>query len=236
MIPNVETLNQIRSYTTDTSQLPKLSIGLRHPKLALEYLLLGPREFKIIHTPPLPNMETCILGASSSLPFTSHMVRATDIHEHLTTLYMLTVQHGLKTTVELGTRTGESTVALLYAAREIAGRVYSFDLNACEEARRTIESYGLSKYWSFAQADDLYVTWDHPIDHLFIDTTHTYEQTVKELEKFEPFVRRGGVITMHDIVLYPDVKKAIIHHFAGRSDWRMYEYLNNNGLAVIFKT
>ena len=198
--------------------------------------MLGKREFYRIKTPPIPTMETCLLGEKPDLPFGPHMSRQTDIHEHLATLYLLTVEHNLKNVLELGTRTGESTIALLYAAKRIGGIVHSFDLNPCELAKKQVAEYGLTEFWRFKQADDLDVEWDSPIDHLFVDTTHLYDQTLKELQKFEPHVKSGGIITMHDIVLYPDVKKAIVNYFKGRSDFRLYEYINNNGLAVIFKS
>jgi len=37
------------------------------------------------------------------------------------------------------------------------------------------------------------------IDILFIDTNHTYEQTMKELSTYYPLMRKGGVICMDDL-------------------------------------
>ncbi len=79
------------------------------------------------------------------------------------------------------------------------------------------------------------VEWNASIDHLFIDTAHTYEQTLKELQRFEPQVKNGGVTTLHDIVAFPDVLQAIKDYLVGRDDLQLYKYFNNNGLAVIFK-
>jgi predicted O-methyltransferase YrrM len=149
---------------------------------------------------------------------------------------MLTVQLRLNTVLELGTRGGESTVALLYATKEIGGRVFSIDMDECADAKRLVGTYGLKPYWQFIQADDLAVEWDKAVDHLFIDTSHTLDQTMKELKKYEPYVRRGGIITMHDSVTYPEVKEAVLTHLRERHDLRMYEYVNNNGLLVLFKS
>jgi len=113
--------------------------------------------------------------------------------------------------------------------------VFSFDIVECPEAEKVISQYALSRYWQFVQTDDLKADWTMPIDHLFIDTSHTYEQTFSELRKFEPFVREGGIITMHDQVTYPEVRRAILDYVKERSDLKKYEYLNNNGLTVIFK-
>lgn len=163
------------------------------------------------------------------------MIKPTDIHEHLATLFMLTVELNLKTVVELDTRGGESTIALLCAAKQIEGKVYSIDIDPCLETKKRIKSLGLQKYWTFIQGDDLKVKWNNPIDHLFIDTTHTFDQTVRELEKYEPHVKYGGIITLHDVVGFPKVLQAIKGYIKDRTDLRLYKYFNNWGLGVVFK-
>jgi predicted O-methyltransferase YrrM len=163
------------------------------------------------------------------------MAQPSDIWEHLATLHMLNVEFDLKTVLELGTAEGESTVALLQAAHQIDGRVYSIDINPCREAWNVITNFGLGDRWSFIQGDDLQVNWDKSIDHLFIDTSHTYEHTLKELQKYEPYVRIGGIITLHDTISFPEVMTAILDYIKNRGDLRVYNYLHNNGLAVIFK-
>lgn len=158
-----------------------------------------------------------------------------DIYAHLSTLHMLSVEIGAKTIVELGTRSGMSTLALASAARETGGRVHSFDVDACSLAHENLRAFGLEEHWSFHQEDDLAATWSAPIDHLFIDTTHTYEQTRAELAKWEPFVRSGGIVTLHDSFAFVAVDAAVRAHTAGRSDLRTYRHYHNNGLIVIFK-
>jgi predicted O-methyltransferase YrrM len=165
----------------------------------------------------------------------AHMIRPTDIHEHLMTLYMLTIEMKLKTILELGTRNGESTIAFLEAARRIGGKVFSIDVNRCLKAKEKVKSYGLEKYWVFMQNDDLEVKWDKSIDHLFIDTSHLFRHTLKELRKYEPYVRKGGLITLHDTVTYPEVIPALGIFARRRRDLRIYKYFNNSGLVVIFK-
>jgi hypothetical protein len=78
------------------------------------------------------------------------------------------------------------------------------------------------------------VDWNEGIDHLYIDGKHTYQQVFSELKKFEPFVRKGGIITLHDFVEF-DVRNAIYDFLKDRNDLKLYKYYNNNGLAVIFK-
>jgi predicted O-methyltransferase YrrM len=228
-----------------------IGAGLRNPRKSLEYLLLGPQKFKLLYifyseylslgpqkfkslylTPEF--RDTCYRWKPTDA-LEDHMTSITDIHEHLATIWMLAVEHGFQRVLELGTRKGESTTALLLAAKQNNGHVTSIDIDACLDARQAVEKLNLSDYWTFMQHDDLQVEWTEPIDLLFIDTSHTYEQTLKELEKFEPHVREGGTIIMHDIVADPPVHDAIMHYITGRNGLRLYRYINNNGLAIIFK-
>lgn len=163
------------------------------------------------------------------------MIKPTDIHEHIATLYMLSIELNLTTILELGTRGGESTIALLEAAKRIGGEVHSIDINPCLKARVRVKEYDLEEYWTFVQGNDLDLEWSKPIHHLFIDTSHTYKQTMHELVKYEPYVKPGGIITMHDTVSHPEVAMVIDRYFENKENFRIYKYFNNNGLAVIFK-
>lgn len=43
--------------------------------------------------------------------------------------------------------------------------------------------------------------WFECIDFLFIDGDHTYEGVKKDFEMYSPFVKKGGLIAFHDIVI-----------------------------------
>jgi predicted O-methyltransferase YrrM len=210
----------------------KLRSAIRNPREAILYITSGRTNYDKLK-PELNSIQQYSQIEPQS-PLEAHMLGGTDISEHLMTLYMLTRQMRLLNILELGVRTGESTVALLLAAKDIGGTVTSIDIVDCPEARSKVDSLGLSKWWRFVKGDDLEVEWHVSIDHLFIDTAHTYEQTLKELQRFEPQVR-NGIITLHDIVAFPDVLQAINGYLVGRDDLQLYKYFNNNGLAVIFK-
>lgn len=204
--------------------------AIRNPRRSLVYLI----DREAFYSRYGNTLETCFdFDAINEIQKLA--ARRTDIHEHLTTLYMLTVELGLKRILELGTRNGESTLALLMAASKIGGHVWSVDINPCKQARQRVYDSGFSSLWSFTQADDLSVNWTDEIDHLFIDTSHTYEQTLAELKKFEPHVRRNGIISMHDPVACPEVLSAVKEYVAIRNDLSYHIFLNNNGLAVLFK-
>jgi len=204
---------------------------VRDPRKALAWVVLRPEEYGRVFG---ELKDTCNQTVAVNL-LEKHMTKDTDIHEHLLTLYMLTVERRLGRILELGTRTGESTVALLLAARDVEGSVTSVDIDPCLEAKRNIRESGLDKYWTFIQADDLPVQWSSPIDHLFIDTSHTFEQTLRELQKYEPYVVSGGIVTLHDTVSNPEVLRAIRLYAMDKPHLKVYQYFNCNGLAVIIK-
>lgn len=212
------------------ASLSQIKEGLTHPGKTLQYLVLGKEKYEILQN--LKN-HSCTSGIKPSSPLESRMIIPTDIHEHLSTLYMLTVEFNLKKILELGTRTGESTVALLEAAKKIGGNVTSIDIDSCLDAKKLVTSVHLEDCWNFIQGDDLAVKWDGEIDHLFIDTSHTYEQTIAELTKFVPFVKPGGIVTLHDIISCPEVLSAINDYLRDKKNIKFYKFFNNNGLGIL---
>lgn len=161
-------------------------------------------------------------------------IAVSDINEHLPTLGMLTVEMDLRHILELGVRDGDSTIALLNAARAINGEVTSIDIEDCPIAQKRIQGEGLAPLWTFIHGGDLEIDWDRQISHLFIDTTHEYGHTVRELERYAPFVAPGGLITLHDFAV-PGVRRAVVEFVRDNPEMTLYSYMNNNGLAVIFK-
>ena len=210
----------------------KLKSGFKNPKKGLQYLLLGEKNFNTLHN---LNTHSCFSIDKISSPLESQMIQPTDIHEHLQTLHLLTVELNLKNILELGTRTGESTIPFLLAAKELHGKLTSVDIDPCTNAKEKVKKLNLDQYWNFIQIDDLKLDWNEQIDHLFIDTSHTYDHTIAEFRKFEPFVKKGGLITLHDIVSCPPVLDAINDYISNRKDLRFYKFFHNNGLGVIRK-
>lgn len=139
-----------------------------------------------------------------------------DIYEHLPTFVALVAELQATAVVELGTRTGVSTIAWLYAL-EGRGRLWSVDL----DVRPDIGNYD---HWTYIRGDDLdpdvYTQLPGSVDIVFVDTSHAYLQTLRELGLYRWLVRPGGRIVLHDTELaapelvgrqppFP-VKKAIV--------------------------
>lgn len=169
-----------------------------------------------------------------------HAKLGSDINEHLITLYNLGVALNAKKIFELGTRTGESMVALLEAVHTTGGILWSIDVTPCEEAKKKVADYNLGSRWKFIQSDDIEfgLKWGSTnlVDMVFVDTSHQYEHTKREIEVFEPLLRSGGIMAFHDTVSFPDgVLKPIKEFLADHPDYLFENHAYNHGLGIIRK-
>ena len=128
-----------------------------------------------------------------------------DIRAEMPLLYEAAACYPQVKVLELGVRTGNSTVAFLAAAEEAGGHVWSVDL---EPPHAPQDQWTGSGRWTFIQGDDLKIapleeTPGVPLrpDVLFIDTSHEYDHTLAELRRYVPLVAEGGVVLMHDTLL-----------------------------------
>jgi len=127
---------------------------------------------------------------------------------------------------ELGTRTGESTSALLAGAAASGGHVWSVDCGPV-----TVPDWWQDTgLWSFLAADDMSdeaAKWlPEELDVLFIDTSHLYDHTLAELRKYVPRVRPGGLVLCHDT----DISREFMIGYgelaaAGGPEWPVAEAL-----------
>lgn len=226
--------------------LSKIKNSIKDPRLALTYIILGKKRFYHLNY-----QHSCFSFSDTTNYLEFLMIQPSVIHEHLSTLYMLTVEFNLKNILELGTQFGVSTIALLTASKEIQGSVTTIDIDPCIDARKTVKDLNLDNFCKFIQADDTQVEWNEPIDHLFIDSKHSYNHVLKQLKKYEPYVNSGGLITLHDIVMHEflpngeptetitgtnSVLRAINKYLENRKDLKLYKYFNCNGLGIIRKS
>lgn len=131
-----------------------------------------------------------------------HAMIDTDISDHLEPLFVESMVVKPRLIVELGVRTGQSTFVFERVAKLCDAFLLSVDI-APQQNKTT---------WSrseFIQRDDLVVADEFPswcmrnnlepkIDVLFIDTSHEYHQTKKEIAKWFPFLSPRGVVFFHD--------------------------------------
>lgn len=137
------------------------------------------------------------------------------------------------TVVELGVRTGQSTVAFLHAIERIGdGRLWSVD----HDTPRVAAIVTVHPAWTFVRSDDLRAARraPTPIDVLFVDTSHTRPHTHAELAAYAPKVRPGGRIILHDTTPTCGVWGALGDWLHGRTGWWTIEvYPESYGLAVV---
>ena len=163
-----------------------------------------------------------------------------DIYEHLPVFVDMVKQVNAKKVIELGTRTGVSTIAWLYALEQTGGHLWSVDID-------TKPAIGDYPHWTFIQGDDesdvVLSQLPEKVDILFLDTSHHYEHTLRELRLYKAQVRSGGIIVCHDTELpvpegapptdpvYP-VKRAI-EKFISETGFRWVNLPNCWGLGII---
>jgi cephalosporin hydroxylase len=170
--------------------------------------------------------ETQVVYTPTYAAYQHHCVSPSDIQHHLPLLYSLARGH----VVELGTRTGVSTAALLAGVEAHGGCVLSVDVD--ERSAKVAEGHPKWTFWHGSSTDPATVDDIDPIDLLLIDTEHTYEQARAELALWGPHVAAGGTICMHDPETFPGVRRAATE-FAASKGWPITFVLPNNGMAVI---
>jgi hypothetical protein len=183
--------------------------------------------------------------------YNEHKNTPSDINEHLETLYNLGKECSHIT--EMGVRWVSSTWPLVYSNPK---KIISYDIvtnpniieviNLCNE---------YSVDYSFQEKDVLQLEIE-PTELLFIDTLHTYNQLIKELEIHSNKVSK--YIVLHDTDFFGRVDESVYEHASnlikgnpttkqglmtavedflstelGQS-WELFKiYKNNNGLTIL---
>jgi predicted O-methyltransferase YrrM len=149
-----------------------------------------------------------------------------DIHHHLPLLYSL----AKGTVVELGTRTGVSTAALLSGVERHGGTVTSVDIDDVSALYRGHPQWRCVRGSSTDPATAALV--EGQIDVLLVDTEHTYEQVTDELAVWGPRMRVGGVVLFHDPETFPGVRAAV-EDWSREHGFTPVFVLPNNGMAIV---
>ena len=134
-----------------------------------------------------------------------------DIYLHLPRFVAMVEELDAQHVIELGTRTGVSTIAWLHALERTGGRLTSVDIDEHPPI-------GEWPHWTFIQGDDMdpgIVAGLEPADIVFIDTSHLYEHTVQELNTYRWLVKPGGLLACE---LFENASSSTI--VANRGCWR----------------
>jgi hypothetical protein len=204
---------------------------------------------------------------NNALHLAADISDSSDIRDHLPILTQQAERASF--IVELGTRGGVSTRALIEGAKRNKATVLSVDMYPCS----SVADY---ENWIFVQADDIEFAQQFPkwcaerrlkpsIDLLFVDTSHEYEHTRKEIANWFPLLSFDGTAIFHDTNMQRfyrrqdgtiwvgggDKRRGVIralHEFLGTgfdesrdfsgktADWRITHHALCNGLTILHRS
>jgi hypothetical protein len=124
--------------------------------------------------------------------------------------------------------------------------VYTFD-NAQESMNLSIAGYfkeitdrmrsrGVKNvYFTLGDSRTVFPDWKTPIDVINIDSSHIYEPTKEEFQRWIPFVKQGGYILLHDYMFQDQrvegLQKAANEYFTKDK----FEWVENLGMTQVVK-
>ena len=153
-----------------------------------------------------------------------------DISDSLPIIFNWVIKLKAQMILELGVRSGESTKAFLQALAYTGGKMTSMDIDDCSRV-------SVAPNWKFVQGDDLKLEFREQVDILFIDTNHTYTQTLLELIRYAPSVTEDGVILLHDVynhVQGTQVRSAMLDFIAWYDQgWSIQLVKGGEGLGIM---
>jgi MMP 1-O-methyltransferase len=130
---------------------------------------------------------------------------------------------GVGCIVEIGSYQGRSTYALSVGAfeggKDIA--VYSVDINHgkenCKNFPGTVARMGMTNVITIPGASiDIARPWGIPVELVFIDGSHDYQDVLNDYHAWFPHVIHGGIVAFHDISPgWPGPTKAFIEEVIG---------------------
>ena len=124
--------------------------------------------------------------------------RWSDIQTHLPMLRAF----GRGNVLEIGVRDGISTAALLAGIGSQGGHLWSVDIVDASKIFDDDPNWTFIQGHSVKDADRILGIIGRPLHVLFIDSDHSFDITLEELETYGPLVRReDGVILLHDTEL-----------------------------------
>lgn len=141
--------------------------------------------------------------------------------------------------VEVGSWLGRSTIAMADMLREceINGKVYAIDphngYRGLSEPKgpptfsvfwRNVKLYELENYIRPIIAETRNVTWDKPVNMLFIDGLHDYDNVKLDFDTFDSNIIKGGFVCFHDYgrSALPDVKRFVDAEVLPRKEYKRF--------------
>jgi predicted O-methyltransferase YrrM len=153
-----------------------------------------------------------------------------DIAQHLPFL----MQEARGSVVEIGTRGGASTSALLLGVKAHGGHVWSIDINPdCGELFKDNSDWTFIHGHSFYNAGTILTQIPLLIDVLFIDADHDYKSVYSDLSIFGQLVTKRGVILLHDTELEGAGVRQAAEEYAAKAGRALELHTGCYGLGII---
>lgn len=129
--------------------------------------------------------------------------------------------------VEVGCYTGMTTRALVDASPDVIVHcIDHFEGNDSDELGEIAKGYGkdairaafcrnlrdvlFGRVFLHEGTSELYAgLWPFPVDMVFIDAKHEYEDVKRDIELWTPHVKRGGILCGHDYGVFNGVGRAV---------------------------
>ena len=153
------------------------------------------------------------MNSVNSIDLLTHLTleNKEDIDEHLMTLFAMTLSMKPSIIVELGVRSGRSTLAFLCGCESVNARLYSVDINnptlSFNFPGAWTQSFGGHQRWTFMKKDalkfleeDFPSLWNDKGNIIYIDDWHAGDHVKKELELISPYVSPRDLIILHDLM------------------------------------
>ena len=137
--------------------------------------------------------------------------------------------------VETGTDVGETACIFSRYLQPLNGELISIDI--IPPKGEWFTNWAIKNITSLTY-NSATIPWNRSIDVLFLDSDHHYEHVLAELNHLGPWVRKGGLILLHD-TQHPEFGEQIIkaiREWTAQSQLSWTEYPYQFGMATIYVT
>jgi predicted O-methyltransferase YrrM len=103
------------------------------------------------------------------------------------------------TILDIGTADGKSALTMGLNSKPMV-KVFTLDIEVGEKIYKHIDYMELNHKVFFIRSTSKILSrlWTTPLDFLFIDGSHNYEDVVSDIEVWLPHVKEGGYLGFHD--------------------------------------
>lgn len=155
-----------------------------------------------------------------------------DFQQYVDIIYDCVIKLNAKTILEVGTDLGDSTRIFATALNETGGYIWTVDIKPPQWSPVLMVGFP-NVHVITSDIKDL--KWDKQLDILFLDSDHHYQHVLTELDCFGKWVRKNGLIILHDThhsEFGTQITQAMTEYASGKS-YPIKDYPFGHGLGII---